>query len=517
MIQINRPRTTGNEEQRSISRKLDCLIACLCRSYPISKRRAELEIRAELLRVGSHAASHNARPPERRRMKFASLCVVLLAIAPGAASAQDVIATGGTDWRGFYAGVNIGGAWNRTCNSWTPNGPIVNPTIANAFYNRDCPNNGVFIGGAQIGYNFQYEQIVWGFGLDYDIWSAKNHNRSFTYTGPTPPPDGTYNFFGKVSPNGFALLGPRIGYAVDGGWLPYVRVGGVFTGGSHHSTASFTDANGTASFSGGKNFNSSGFGAGVGLDYQMVDAWFLRAEFTHVSLGKGTNSVTTCTGSAAACTEFANISLDNIHNSLTANIFRVGINYKFGGKSEPAPVAAAPPPPPPPTPPPPPAPPPCNAPAGFKVDANCQIIEQSVVVRAVDFEYNSARLTTPAQQTLDEVASALKTQPTLHVEIQGHTDSTGSDAYNLSLSQRRADAVLAYLTSRQVSASALTAKGYGKTQPIASNATAEGRAENRRVAFEVTNVPAHVNVVTKDASAASTEAAEQGTQPKPKH
>ena len=59
----------------------------------------------------------------------------------------------------------------------TPNGPIVDPVVANAFYNRNCPNNGVFIGGAQIGYNFQYNQIVWGFGLDYDDWSAKNHNR----------------------------------------------------------------------------------------------------------------------------------------------------------------------------------------------------------------------------------------------------------------------------------------------------------------------------------------------------
>jgi hypothetical protein len=70
------------------------------------------------------------------------------------------------------------------------------------------------------------------------------------------------------------------------------------------------------------------------------------------------------------------------------------------------------------------------------------------------------------------------------------------------------------LIAQGVDASALTAKGYGKTKPIASNDTGEGRAENRRVAFEVTNVPAHVNVVNEDASAASTAAAEQGQQPK---
>ena len=136
-----------------------------------------------------------------------------------------------------------------------------------------------------------------------------------------------------------------------------------------------------------------------------------------------------------------------------------------------------------------------------------------MIVRAVDFEFNLSQLTAPAQQTLDEVASALLTQPELHVEIQGHTDSIGSVAYNLNLSQRRADAVMDYLVSKGVSASNLTAKGYGKSKPIVSNDTAEGRAQNRRVEFEVTNAPAHVNVVNEGASAASTEAA-QGQQPK---
>jgi len=160
-----------------------------------------------------------------------------------------------------------------------------------------------------------------------------------------------------------------------------------------------------------------------------------------------------------------------------------------------------------------PPPEPCHAPAGFQVDANCRIIEQTVVVRAIDFEFNSTQLTTPAQHTLDEVAAALLTQPELKVEIQGHTDSIGTDAYNLGLSQRRAAAVKAYLIGKGLNATALTAQGYGKAKPIASNATAEGRAQNRRVAFEVTNGFAHVIVLKEGASDASTEAAKHGESP----
>jgi OOP family OmpA-OmpF porin len=197
-------------------------------------------------------------------------------------------------------------------------------------------------------------------------------------------------------------------------------------------------------------------------------------------------------------------------------VFGVGLQLSFGNPTPPAPVIAAPPPPPEAAPIPrevaaeAPPPEPCHAPAGFQVDANCRIIEQTVVVRAIDFEFNSTQLTAPAQRTLDEVAAALLTQPELNVEVQGHTDSIGTDAYNLGLSQRRAAAVKAYLISKGLNATALTAQGYGKAKPIASNDTAEGRAQNRRVAFEVTNGFAHVIVVKEGASDASTQAAKHG-------
>jgi outer membrane immunogenic protein len=265
-------------------------------------------------------------------MKMTSRLTALLVLAgvAGTAAAQDVIATSTTSWRGFYVGGNLGGAWNHTCSSWSPNGGngISNPTLANAFYNRDCPNNGTFVGGIQIGYNFQYEQIVWGFGLDYDFLSSKTRNRTYTYTGASPPPDGTYTFSGKTTPDGFAIIGPRIGYAIDQ-WLPYFRVGSVIASGSRRSNASFTDSAGTATFSGSKNFKASGIGVGLGTEYQLDNTWSIRAEYTYVNLGRSSQSDVLCSGSVAACNAFASLRLDNIHNSFTANVFRVGVNYKF--------------------------------------------------------------------------------------------------------------------------------------------------------------------------------------------
>lgn len=197
-------------------------------------------------------------------------------------------------------------------------------------FHRNCPSNSTFVGGVQIGYNFQGQRLVWGLGVDFDAWGAKSQNHSLTNTGQVPPP-GTYHFSGKLNPNGFGVIGPRIGYAGDH-WLPYLRAGTVIAGGSHNSTLSFTPAGATqptASFSGGKNFTSTGWAAGGGVEIVLSGPWSVKAEYLHANLGKGSNSTTSCTGSASACAEFSGISLDSVHNSFTANIIRFGINYWF--------------------------------------------------------------------------------------------------------------------------------------------------------------------------------------------
>jgi len=86
-----------------------------------------------------------------------------------------------------------------------------------------------------------------------------------------------------------------------------------------------------------------------------------------------------------------------------------------------------------------------------------------------------------ARERLAKVSGILLAYPSLHVQIEGHTDSVGSDEYNQTLSENRANAVKDYFVQQGISADSIEARGFGKTQPIATNDTAEGRQQNRRV------------------------------------
>ncbi len=103
------------------------------------------------------------------------------------------------------------------------------------------------------------------------------------------------------------------------------------------------------------------------------------------------------------------------------------------------------------------------------------------MLRGVHFDFNRANIRADAAPILDEAADILKQHPNVTVDVNGYCDAIGSVAYNLKLSQRRANAVLDYLETRGVPGDRLVPHGYGKTNYVASNATAEGRAQNRRV------------------------------------
>lgn len=124
-----------------------------------------------------------------------------------------------------------------------------------------------------------------------------------------------------------------------------------------------------------------------------------------------------------------------------------------------------------------------GTPAGAKVDARgC---EESLILRGVVFDNDSSKLTAQSEMILDSVADILSKRTQFkNIEVRGHTDSVGTDKYNMALSQRRADAVKAYLVGKGLSAGLFTTKGFGEAEPIAPNDTAEGREQNRRVTLE---------------------------------
>ncbi|MCA9518866.1 MAG: OmpA family protein [Myxococcales bacterium] len=107
-----------------------------------------------------------------------------------------------------------------------------------------------------------------------------------------------------------------------------------------------------------------------------------------------------------------------------------------------------------------------------------------VITQAVYFQYDKDIIKEESYAILDAVAAVLLSRTQIElVQVEGHTDSDGPDDYNLDLSQRRAEAVVRYLTEKGVDAARMTPKGYGETRPIASNKAPSGRAKNRRVQF----------------------------------
>ena len=104
-----------------------------------------------------------------------------------------------------------------------------------------------------------------------------------------------------------------------------------------------------------------------------------------------------------------------------------------------------------------------------------------VMPNSITFAVDQSNLNTSIYRTLNSVVKVLNEFVDTSLVVQGHTDSSGSESYNQDLSERRALSVSNYLLSRQVESSRLQSVGYGETYPIATNATAEGRAQNRRV------------------------------------
>lgn len=127
-----------------------------------------------------------------------------------------------------------------------------------------------------------------------------------------------------------------------------------------------------------------------------------------------------------------------------------------------------------------------DTPRGDRVDSVGCSFKDEIKLPGVVFETNQAELKPESVPVLEGAIATLKRYPDLKIEVAGHTDSRGSDAYNLDLSARRAATVLKFLQDGGV-ANALTSRGYGERQPVAGNNTEEGRQQNRRVVLRVLN------------------------------
>ena len=129
--------------------------------------------------------------------------------------------------------------------------------------------------------------------------------------------------------------------------------------------------------------------------------------------------------------------------------------------------------------------------AGSGVDVTETDGGQAILVNLPDgvtFAVGSSAITPTFRSTLDNIAASMQQYPNSLIDVYGHTDSTGSDSFNMALSQRRAQAVADYLSSRGVSAARIRSQGFGETQPIADNGSDLGRAKNRRVEIKIVPV-----------------------------
>jgi outer membrane protein OmpA-like peptidoglycan-associated protein len=251
-------------------------------------------------------------------------------------------------------------------------------------------------------------------------------------------------------------LGERLRFLLGGGWT---------------GTQYATDTT--------KNQYDSGLNAVAGFKYCMGENWAWRTDVN---------------------ADFKDPSDQTPHGARTTTYnVRLGFSRFLGGPAKNSPCYVAPPPPPapayvpppvqpqpaptpPPQPAPQPAPPPVVVqPAPQPAPTPAPTRRDLLTMTGNTFEFDSSALTAGAKDTLQRAITLLKANPDVNVEIQGHTDSKGSDQYNQALSERRANSVKAFLVSQGIAAGRITTIGFGEARPAATNDTAAGRAINRRV------------------------------------
>lgn len=313
-----------------------------------------------------------------------------------------------------------------------------------------------FFGGLDIDRHIPWDATNWayGLGLGYNIseklaaeltfhYAAPRDNQSYVGYNPAP------NYDGKTYIYKLDLLYHFIGLLPGDLVLPYIA-GGI--GDIKYSTDRPSVSSSDDSQAGVYNKNDFLVDAGGGLKIFLTRDLALRGDVRYM----------------------LDFNSAHDHNSL---LYTVGLTYEIGGKTKeaaPEPVAA-----------PEPAPAPAPAPAVVTPPPAPAPKEQGTITfRNILFDFNKYNIKPESYPILDEVTDYLKANPNVKMEVQGYCDNKGTYKYNMKLSDERANAVRKYLVDKGIAGDRLTAKGYSFDNPIASNATEEGRALNRRVVFK---------------------------------
>jgi len=262
--------------------------------------------------------------------KLFSASLLAMAAVGGAAAAQDADAS----WTGGYAGVYLGGAWQTGCASVS----ISSPDGTASQTASSCQHPAHFIGGGQFGYNYEFGDTHVVAGLEAGIGGGTEANETYTATtaGNATIPAGVYSLNGNHTPGAIGEIRARIGYDFGGKALVYFTGGGVFATSTGTPTLSYTSASlpiRTASFTtSGSTSTRTGWALGGGLEYKLTPQWSVKAEDIFVNTGNS-SAPTVCvdTVNGAVCNEFNTgpVVIKGSGNSGNANIFRIGVNYKF--------------------------------------------------------------------------------------------------------------------------------------------------------------------------------------------
>ncbi len=239
-------------------------------------------------------------------------------------------------WTGFYVGLNAGAAFanNNANGAYAANGfaPAFAPTT---YYGFGAANNSSaqFLGGGQLGYNYQFGQFVLGAEADLQWLSGSGNNNAFAARPAVVQPNAyaVVNGGGGNGINYFGTVRARLGYAMDRTLL-YVTGGWAYAnnrnqnGSVDYYAAGAAPGVPTATFTNGGNGGSrSGYALGAGAEYAITNHWTTKLEYLYVNLGGGGNGAYVSAAPIAAGTSFTT----NNRNNNQFSLVRLGVNYKF--------------------------------------------------------------------------------------------------------------------------------------------------------------------------------------------